>query len=345
MTSLTKTAILARKIIRYGLFFIIFLIIARILFGAGTKVYRYFFPAPPPAPTVTFGKLPKLEFPQTKTIDNVNLSVQTPEGGLPTLPTQAKVFFMPKVSASLLSLDSAISTAQELGYIPQPQKISETTYRFSHKDVPATLEMNIANGNFSISFDLSKAPSVIQLIPPAPEVGASKARSYLSGADLLPDDLSGPTSHQFLKIQEGKLVTALGQSDAQLVKINFFRKSYDNLPAVTPNPDEANVWFYLGGGQTTAEQIIAAEYHYFPVDESQSATYPIKTAQQAFDELKGGSGYVAKSPDSGNITLRRVYLAYYDSGKASEFYQPVVVFEGEGFMAYVPAVTADYYGD
>lgn len=336
---------MARKIIRYGIFFIIFLIIARILFGAGTKVYRYFFPAPPPAPTVSFGKLPKLSFPQSKSINNVNLSIQTPEGGLPTLPTQAKVFFMPKVSASLLSLDSAVSKAQDLGFVPQAQKVSETTYRFSHKDAPATFEVNIVTGNFSISFDLSKAPSAVSLIPPTSEVAASQVRSYLSSADLLPDDLSGPTTNQFLKIQDGKLVTALGQSEAQLVKINLFRKSYDNLPAVTPNPDQANVWFYVSGSQSREQQIIAAEYHYFPVDESQSATYPIITSQTAFDALKQGAGFVAKSPDSGNVTIRRVYLAYYDSGKASEFYQPVVVFEGEGFMAYVPAVSSDYYGD
>jgi hypothetical protein len=345
MTSLTKTAIIARKVIRYFILAIIFLTIGKVFLSTGIKIYRRFFPAPPPPPTVSFGRLPKLEFPKGQSVEKISFTLETPEGGLPSLPTQAKVYFMPRLSPNLLSLEVTIEKAKGLGFEPQPQKVSETLYRFPHKNAPAMLEINIVTGIFSISYDLSYDSSPIEGIPPAPAVAAASARSYLSSANLLPEDLTGPTKHNFLKIKEGKLVPALGRSESDLIKINLFRKNYNDLPSLSPNPDEANVWFLISGARDRQRQIIATEFHYFPVDESQQATYPIKTAQEAFEQLKTGQAYVVKSPSEGNVVIRRIYLAYYDSGKPAEFFQPIVVFEGDNFLAYVPAVTSDYYGE
>lgn len=344
MTSLTKTAIITRKTIRYSIFAVIILIVGRIFLSTGIKVYRHFFPAPPPPPTVSFGKLPKLEFPEGKSAENLTFTLETPEGGLPELTTQTKVYFMPKFFPNLLSLDAAIQKAQGLGFNPQPQKVSDTIYHFSHKNSPATLKINTVTGIFSISYDLSADSTPIEGVPPAPEVAASIVRSYLSSADLLPEDLTGPTSHQYLKIKEGNLTSALGRSEAHLIKINLFRKAYDNLPSLPPDPNQANIWFLVSGSREKQKQIIAAEFHYFPVDKTQSATYPIKTAEKALEELKAGQGYIASTPEK-NVVIRRVYLAYFDPGKTSGFLQPMVVFEGDGFLAYIPAVTADYYGE
>jgi hypothetical protein len=346
MTTLTKTAITTRKIIRYGILGVILIIIGRFVIGAGIGIYRYFFPAPPPPPTVSFGKLPDLAFPDGVAMNGPNYTIETPEGALPTLKTQAKVFFMPKQSPNLLSLESARQKAVDLGFVDDPQEVSDTIYRFPHKSEPATLQINIVTGIFSISYNLSADSSPLERIPPASEIAASQVRSYLSSADLLPEDLTGPTTNEFLKVEGGQLVSALGQSEADLVKINLFRKTYEEYPSLTPNPNEANVWFYVSGAREKQKQFVAAEYHYFPVDESQSATYPIKTAQEALNELKAGNAYVASAATTeGNITIRRIYLAYYDSGKPSEFFQPIIVFEGDGFIAYVPAVTSDYYGE
>src|SRR5262249_36531699 len=119
-------------------------------------------------------------------------------------------------------------------------------------------------------------------------------------------------------------------------------------PSLTADPNQSNVWFIDSGSQEQGKKIIAGEYHYLPVDSEKSATYPIKTAQQALDELNGGGGYIAavgNNPD-GNITVRKIYLAYFDPATIGNFYQPIVVFEGDnGFFAYVPAVASSYYGN
>ncbi len=348
MASLTQTAIITRKIIRYGLYVIVALIVGRILFGTGVKIYRHFFPEPPPPPTVFFGRLPQLPFPEKQVPENIRFTLETPEGALPTFSDQAKVYFMPKPTQTQLNLDIAKERASKLGFSSEAQKVSEVIYRFAHRKSPSTLEMNIVTGFFSISYNLETDPAPLEKRPPAPEIASSLVRSYLSSANSLPEDLTGPTIPEFLKVEEGKFTSVVSLSEANLVKINFFRKSFDNLPSKTPDPDKANVWFMVSGAREREKQIVASEFHYFSVDEDQSATYPIKLARETWEELAAGAGYVANLGDNseGDIVIRRVYLAYYDPGLETEFYQPIVVFEGDReFVAYVPAITSEYYGE
>src|SRR3972149_5026469 len=160
MTSLTQISITVRKIIRFSIFFVIFLIVAKILFDLGSGIYRRVFPAPPPPPTVTYGKLPKLPFPD-KQGPALSYKLETAEGGLPLLTPQSKVYFMPKLSPNLLSLDVAKVTATELGFNPQETEVTPTVYKFAHKANPQTLEINIITGAFSISTDLKADPSMV----------------------------------------------------------------------------------------------------------------------------------------------------------------------------------------
>jgi len=349
MTSLTQVAITARKIIRYGIFFIIFLLVGRILLSAGISIYRKIFPAPPPKPTLAFGKLPAISFPAPINSTNFTFTLETVEGDYPKLASQAKVFFMLKPSSNLLSLETAKARAEALGFDPNAQQVSQTVYRFPNQKAPSNLEVNIVTGAFSISYDLKADPSPINQKPPFPEIAASNARSFLSSANLLPIDLTGTVTHEFLKAENTKFVTALSQSEAKLVKINLFRKSYDNLPCLTQNARDANVWFMISGLSDKSRQIVAAEYHYFPVDETQFATYPIKTGEAAWSEFTAGKGHIAKTgnhQEGDSIKIRKIYLAYYDPGEVFDFLEPVIVFdEGteDGFIAYIPAVTPDYY--
>jgi hypothetical protein len=349
MTSLTQIAITARKIIRYGVLLIIFLVVGDILLNAGTTIYRKIFPAPPPTPTVKFGKLTKIPFPSNGTQAKLTYVLETPTGGLPTdIPTQAKVYFMPQQNPDLLSLDKAKSESAALGFGSDAQQLSDTVYKFVSPSVPSTLEINIVTGTFSISYNLASDKSPLTLRPSVSEVAASEFRSILSGANVLPADLTGPVTNNFLKLSNGQLVTALSLSESDVIKINLFRKNYDNLPSITGNPNQANVWAIISGSQNQSQQIVACEYHYFPVDESQYSTYPIITPADAFASLQAGNAFIADlglNKDGDTLKIRRVYLAYFDPDSVTEFYQPIYVFEGDnGFIAYLPAVTSSYYG-
>ncbi|MEK7550700.1 MAG: hypothetical protein AAB535_02855 [Patescibacteria group bacterium] len=348
MTGLTQVAITTRKTIRYGIFFIIFLTVGRIVLGASINIYKRLFPSPPPPATVKFGKLSKLDFPESPKI-NLTYVLETPEGDFPKLTSQSKVYFMPKINPNLLSLDVARQKAKSLGFPGEPQQISETIYKFASPSLPSLLEINIITGIFSISYDLSADRTPLDKKPPAGQIGTSIIRSYLSGADILPNDLTGPTEPEFLKLDGGKFASALSLSESDVVKVNFFRKNHDDLASLTASPLESNVWFIVTGSTNKGQQIIAGEFHYYPIDESQFSTYPIKTPQKAFEELQSGQSFIANQglvKDGETLKIRRIYLAYYDSESPSEFYQPIYVFEGDkGFMAYIPAVTSDYYGE
>lgn len=349
MTSLTRIAIVARKIIRYGIFLIIFLIVGKVVLDAGIAMYKKTFPAPPPPPTVKYGKLIKIPFPENNITAKLTYVLETPEGGLPTnLPVQAKIYFMPKVSPNLLSLETAKTNAKNLGFMASPQQVSDIMYIFNNPKLPTSLQMNIITGAFSISYNLAQDNSPLNTKPPIAEIAASNFRAFLSSAGILPADLTGPTTSKYLKLSNGQLVSALSLSESNMVKVNLFRKNYDNLPGVTGTPDQANVWAIISGANQRDQQIIAAEYHYFKVDETQFSTYPVKTPTEAFAELQANQVYIAAlglNKDGDSLKIRRIYLAYFDPGSVTEFYQPVYVFEGDnGFTAYLPAVTSAYYG-
>jgi hypothetical protein len=348
MATLTQVAINTRKAIRYSIYFVIFLIIARFVFGVGVGVYHRVFPKAPPPPTVAFGKLPKITFPKNPELPALEYKIETVEGALPELVSQATVYFMPQSSANLLSLETAQNTASRLGFSGPGEQVSETVYKFRKDRAPSTLEINIVTGIFSVSYDLAQDPSPISSLPPAPEVAASQVRSFLSTANLLSKDLEGAVTHEFLKVEGGSLLTVVSLSEANLIRVNLFRQPYNELPSVTANTSRANVWFLVGGERSRDKQIVGGEYHYFPLDEEQAATYPLKTSTAAFEALKAGEGFIASLGQNGDgkVTIRKVFLAYFDAGIQEPYYQPVVVFEGDrNFFAYVPAVTAEYYGE
>ena len=348
MASLTQTSIIARKIIRFSIYAVIFIIVARFTIGLGIRIYRNFFPEPPPPPTVTFGKMPTLPFPENpEGTGNLTYSLETPEGELPDFGQQAKVYVMPKIPPTIQSLEFAKQKSTSLGFSGEGRELVETVFLFPNNSAPSTLTMNIVSGIFSISYDLRANPSAIESIPPAPELATTQVRSYLARAELLKDDLTGPATHDFIKIEEGRFVPALSLSESHLIKVNLFRKNINELPSATSTPKEANVWFMLSGSDDRPNQIIAAEYHYYPLNEEEHATYPIKTAQKAWEELNSQEAKIVSidDPSVENIKIRNVYLAYYDAGQYTTYYQPIVVFEGDNdFVAYVPAVTEEYYG-
>ena len=349
MATLTEASIASRKGIRYTIYAIICLIIARGLILTGIGIYKKIFPAPPTPPTVAFGKLTKLPFPERQKV-NLSFSLETPEGSLPTFSDQAKVYFMPKLASNLLSLDFAQDKANRLGFNIDPQQTTESLYRFFHKTSPSTLETNIVTGSFSLSYDLNVDPAPLSVKPPLPEIARNSIKTFLSGAGLYPKDLeTGKFESKYLKTQSGGFIPANSLSDANLIRIDLFRSDYDSLPVVTQTTGEGNVWFMVSGIKERGKEVIAGEYYYFPVDETQVATYPIKTADSVWQEFTSGNYYTASTGTTAEgdaIKIRKIYIAYYDAGKYTEFFQPVFVFVGDkDFVGYIPAVTSDYYGE
>lgn len=351
MATLTEVSIISRKVIRYSIYAIILIIIARFSINTGKDIYKKLFPPKEEPPTVAFGKLPSISFPERSKFD-MNYALELPEGSLPTLPNQLKVYVMPEPESDIKTLDDAKTKAKNLGFNPEGKQLFETipnVYIFPKRNEPSSLTMNIITGTFSVSYNINENSSVLNSVPPSSETSIERVYAFLRGGGIIAEDLSnGNATTKYLKTEAGKFIPAVSLSDAQLTKVNLFRKNYganENIIPVTPEMPEANVWFILAGGK--GNQIIAGEYHYFAIDGTKSATYPLKTSEIAWEELKSGKAFIANAGGNlnSNVIIRKVYLAYYDAGQYIQYYQPVVVFEGDNdFYAYVPAITDEYYG-
>lgn len=345
--NLTEIAFYTRGAIKYTIIFIILLIVGRLAWNVGFDIYISYFPPEPPPPTIAWGKLPTLHFPEKPGLPAFSYALQTATGELPNFTNQMPVYFMPKQQISFLKLEEAQGLASTLRFSGSGVPLSETIYRFSREGTSLTLDINTVNKTLSVNYRLSDTPELLTLKPKSQEDAAREARSFLSSASLLTEDLQkGTTSLEFLRVDGDQLVTASSLSEANFVRVNFFRQPVGEVPVVTPNRKKANVWFLVTGSEDRDLRIIAGEYHYFPIDLAQSSTYPLKTAQAAWDELVTGKAYIAHYPAiDTKITVRKIYPAYYDSGTAQGFLQPVVVFEGDGgFVAYVSAVTPEFSG-
>jgi len=112
----------------------------------------------------------------------------------------------------------------------------------------------------------------------------------------------------------------------------------EKLPILPLEKDKANTWILVSPLKEVKKQIVGVNFTYWPVNTKMWATYPLKTSQEAFEELQQGKGKIIslKGPI---ITIRKIYLAYLETRAAPEFLQPVFVFDGDdNFRAVVPAI-------
>lgn len=347
MASLTETAFYTRKIIKYLALSLSVLIIGRMFFNLISSIWRQFHPPAPPPPTVSFNKLPEIVFPLQEKTNNLQFKLETITGSMPKLPDRAKVFFMPYLQPNLLAPDRAKNKARFMGFKTEPKIISEKIYQWiKNKDNQTKLEMNIFSGSFTYSYDWENDKTIaLEKNLPGKEASLQEARNFLQRAQIIEEDiLNGKNKIKYFQIQGGKLSPAISLSEANFVQIEMFRKDIENLPVLTSSPNKGIIDMLLSGNNNDDKKIVKVEFNYFPIKYDSWGTYPLKTANQAWQELKNGQGFIASWNKSNNIIIRKVYLAYFDSFKPQKFLQPIIVFEGDNnFIAYISAITDDWH--
>jgi hypothetical protein len=347
MASLTQVAYYTKKIIKWGIILSVSLIIFKVGFTVVKDIYQKIYPPPPPPPTVSFDKLPRIEFPQEEQPTGLSFTLETPTGELPDLGEQAKVYLSPYQRPNLLALDRAKEEASQLGFTSEPKKISEKKYRWLRNEpTNPTLEMDIFSGAFTYGYDWQNDALLFdEKYLPNKEQAIKEAKNFLKKMQRLETDLEeGRSEATYLKLMGTKLTPAPSLSEADLVRVEIFRKGVEEVPALTANPDKGLVSFLILGTSGANKRMAEVEFNYFPVNYESLATYPIKNSGQAWEELKNGQGFVS-SLDEGveKIVVRRVYLGYFDSWEPQEYLQPIFVFQGDNnFLGLVPAVTGEW---
>jgi len=197
-------------------------------------------------------------------------------------------------------------------------------------------------------------------------------QSYLNSLNSLPADIDltltqNPPSGddytvtpQLYSVTNGQLVSTTALANTQVIRVDLYQKEIDytinaakeqdlthsqnftmQLPILYPHPPYSTMHFLVASGQNQAD-VVSANYTHQNINlqPTQMATYPIITAEQAYDDLKSGKAYIASYNGTGNqILINNVFLAYYMGATQQNYLMPVIVFEGQdGFFAYVPAI-------
>ena len=343
--SLTHTAHMSRNIIKFGGIGIVAIVI---LWSVTKIAYRAYLTANPPyyPPTVKYGILPKVVFTEKQT-EVKNFVFELANDRIPVFSDQMKVYVIYKPITTFLALDEDTKTAENFGFIERPREIKDGIYEFKNNNTNKTLTVNVLDGHFQMSYpyltdQLLLTPDEV----PNKEKAISIASSFLSAGNKFTDDLkNGDKVVSFWKISEGGLKSVESQSEANAVRVDFFRESFDEVKLLSSSFNKASVSVLISGSKTEAKKII--EFNLKDISIGRGAesysTYPIKTTQEAINSLNSGNYWPAVDVEKKEVVIRKIYLAYFEPNTLTNFLQPIYVFEGDdGFVAYVPAIKSEW---
>lgn len=340
--NLSDIAYGARMFIKFGAFFIVFLIVGRVLLNLTVSIYTTLNPPKPPGPTWGFGTLPPITFPtNTATISSYKL--ETKNGAFPVLATQLPVFFIPIQTIGLLSLDQAKQEAAALGFVFPPEQTLPTVYRWKRTTpLPAVLDIDIVTKNFTMRVDWGSDPGFLSQKNLPPQIFTiTNTKEKLAEAGLLaPDIATSEAKVSFLKSLGGGYVPAVSLSEADFLQVDIWRMPIkQRYPILGPDPLKGNARFIFSGKRDSGSNIVEASFMHTPIEYDRFETYGLIPPTTAWQQLQAGKGYVANI-DLGisDVIVRDVSLAYFDSDKPQSYLQPVYVFKGDNnFYGYVPA--------
>lgn len=352
-----------------GGIFIIFLI-----FQAGAFLKNIISPPKIAPPNQKFGELPSLQFPESEIGSNFAYQLNTVSGQLPRFNDRINVYKIVKPEPSLLNLEKAKEKAKSLKFTDSKRNalpeisLGNGEYQWNELgNLNRRLKLNIVSFDFSLSSNYLSQLSVLGVENLSDENNAIQTvQEFLTSIEMLPEDIDISktqtpqkdihylTYPQLFTVTSGTLIPTSSLSGAKVIRVDLYQKDmvYEidtgkkgakkikvNTPILYPHPPYSTMSFWVASGQNKAE-VYQAEFLHREIATDEIATYPIKTADTAFDELKNGEAYVASySGLEKDIQINNVFLAYYFGDANQEYLMPIIVFEGQdNFFAYVSAI-------
>lgn len=341
MATLSKVSQETRSVLKWLAISVIAIIFIYILINIATTLKNQYFPTPPPAPTVTFGQLPAITFPKTNQPKNLSYALDTISGIFPDFSNEATVFQFSPTSPNLNNLLQAESFLSQTEFKQTPTPISETLYKWNAATAfNKTLTLNLLTYDFQLSSDYLQNPSMLTPGNLTENNSTDKTQTFLNTLNIPLDNFNqDKTLVTFYTIENGVLSPTDSPANATIARVDLFYKDVDKLPIYFSNPLHSDIYFLIGYTANGTE-IIDANFINKKISDT-TATYPIKTAQQAFEELKQGQAYIASyDPNFKNIKINNFYLGYYLDNSTKDYLMPIIIMTGDNnFYAYVSAVS------
>lgn len=346
--NLTLINYYGRLLVKYGLAFLVFLMVGRVLWTAAVNYWVAMNPPPPPPPTVGFGVLPRLEFPPQSDEEKPEVYTLEMAYGLRDSTDRAKVFLMPKASINLLADDQVKQLAAKYGFIFAPELIADKLYRFTKvSPVDTSLEISAIDFTFSLRSNFLSRPDLLASSGKLPEEfeAVERVKRFVDISSLMGADIATAAGEvTFLKSIGGTLRQAYALADADFLQVDLSRSKVDGLYAFyTPVWPRGIISAKLTAAFAGNNSIVEMDYHYRGVDYLNFETYPLRGVRAAWQSVQAGEAFMLNPKQVQEAVIREVELAYYDHVESQAYMQPIYVFKGDqDFMAFVPAVSANY---
>ncbi|MBI2334375.1 hypothetical protein HYU96_01105 [Candidatus Daviesbacteria bacterium] len=319
--TLTQIAVFTRRTIVLSAAALILTIVGFIGYKIWLNYYLSTLPPVEEVPDTKFGSLPSLEFPATGvSSSNFSYSLDTATGGLPKVGQDPgfgkiiRVYFIVKTYATFLSAQRSQDLAEKLGIKTSAQIVSETNYVYKQDN--KILEVNLDSGNFKFKNE------------------ATPEAKPLNEESRLATDFKNVLS--FLGILKEELKS--GRSQVAGSQISIWPKDIDGKAIFTPEFNKSLINATVSGPAGNLENYLSLEFTFFPIDESTYATYPLRRAEEAFEDLKQGKGVVMIEPAKPQVSITSVNLGYYLAESYTPYLQPIYIFEGPQFVAFASAI-------
>ena len=339
--TLTQTAILTKQIISLT---IVAIVLGIISFIGYQMWYSYYLSTLPPVeekPDTKFGVLQKPDFPKsTVSSSNFSYTLDTVTGGLPklgidsTFDKLSKVFFVIKPYATFLSPDKSQNLAEKFNIKSIPEVLNETTYTFSasNEQYKKTLIIDLNSGNFSYTKEASPAAETLD----KDEQLVNDFKNMLSRFGILKDEISSGRNKIVLLEYVPGIVT---------VRISLWPEDLDKKQIYTSNVNKSQISAVVTKSSTDIENYLELNFSYYQIDLSTIATYPTKQPEEAFKELRLGKGVIIIEPEKPQVSITSINIGYFLPDTYNPYVQPIYVFEGPSFMAYVSAISSEFLKD
>lgn len=341
----------------------------RIAWGLTQTALTIINPPPPPKADYRYKSLPGLKLPASNSLVKVvpdasySYKLQTEDGeSLPKFQDVIKIPLKPIQTSATFDSESKMQTIANTFEFKEKAKppANPKDTRFTWQDATQpfrSLEADILTRNFVFKYDVGRDTTYTANKSQLPSIdeAVKEGTEILKKRDLFKKDLDeNKAKASYWKISAGTFVPVSSFSEADVTRVDFFRKDADNIPAnyplykarktlpfFYPDPNRGLIYMYISGNSDANKRIAEMSYTYWPIDTENAGLYPLIPVQDAFNMVKSAKSYIAsynpKKP-AREIVITDVQLGYFESESQDEFLYPVYVFKGEDdFVAYVPA--------
>ena len=365
MPSLSEFAQVVRRVVIYAALAVATYFALVLLWRLATAIYFAINPPPEPPPTVGFGTLPTLNLRLTAVKGTPIYILETPTGQLPEMDDRAEVIAMAPPVVTLLGEEKARTLAGKLDFGGQGNLSTDRkTLTFSDTPDKRTLMVNVITQDFQLSTTPARIAQLAKGNAPSPTTATESAKRILTQQlGLLKFGFeAGNQTTAFLASIGKNLVEVGSSSEAHLTEVSFFRTltgvGTQNYPLLPPNPKRGLI--RVGVTTRLSPPILNTISIYFEaaeteIDKTKVETYPIKTPQEAWDEmqLQNKVAYSELTGDLDSVTITGISLAYFDDPEYQAYLQPIYVFSGVGkigrqegeFITYVSAVSGEWVAE